>query len=140
MSLRPICSIASSKRAVRKRAGPQSGYGTPGFFQALARKLAGFLDMSPRVCGVSLQALFGRVQLHHDAGETLRQRIMDVPRETRAFGDNRVALLLLGRAADLEEPLQVARIQRHQPAGCEIDQIPERSSLSNWTSEPRTGA
>src|SRR5579872_1917276 len=50
--------------AVRKCADPKSGYGAPGFFQTLGRKLPGFLNVGPRVRGVSLQALLGCVQLH----------------------------------------------------------------------------
>ena len=99
MSLQTDLFHGVKQSAVRKCAGPKSGYGAPGFFQALGRKLTGFLDMRACIRGVFLQALLGRIQLHHDSGETLRQRIMDIPRETRPLGDNGVALLLLGSSA-----------------------------------------
>jgi hypothetical protein len=80
--------------------------------------------MDSRVRRVPLQALLGCIQLHHDAGKTLRQRIMDIPRETGSLGHNRAALSILGNTIRLEQPLQLTRKLNDQPTGRHVHSGP----------------
>ena len=80
--------------------------GPPRFIEAIARQLACRGDVRQRV-GSGGNPLLGSVQLHHDSGKALGQRVVDVASEPGALRHDGAALLLFRHALRGEQALEV---------------------------------